>query len=291
MAEENRSMQGKTCMVTGATRGLGQATALELARRGARVIIVGRSPERMEKTLALLHAEGGRDGHCALQADLSSMAEVRSAAWKFLDMQEPLDVLVNNVGVTLLKYQPSPDGYEMTWALNYLGHFLLTHLLMDALQSAARRNGESRVVEITSSMLRFADPSSLGPQRAAGFNGVMAYAQSKRAISLFAGGLAQRLNGCGVMINAVTPGAVSTGIADTHRGLFSRMGMWVVKRFSVPLEQGVQPILHLATAQELCGASGGYYQKYTRKAEGAALGSAEDVERLWKISREMTGLN
>ncbi len=289
MADGNISLVDKVCLVTGATRGLGRAAALELAQRGAIVILVGRNQLRIDETLKQIQEKTGNSAVEGIQADLSSMAGVRRAADVFLSRYDQLDVLINNVGATLLKYQSSPDGYEMTWALNYLGHFLITYLLLGALKSAAAKRGEARIVEVTSSMYRYSDVHFDRLQSHVGYQGVAAYAHSKRALLVYTGELARRLTGSGVVINAVTPGAVRTEIAGEN-GFLAGLAMRVVNAFALPPVDGVQPIIRLAVDPELCGVSGQYFRKDHPMVFEPALAQKDVVAALWKLSEEMTGL-
>lgn len=284
------SMQGKVCLVTGATRGLGQAAALQLAHMGAEVLIIGRSNVRIEDTLAALRQETGNTNVRGFQADLSSQTAVRRVAREILSQYGSLDVLINNVGATLLNYQSTVDGYEMTWALNYLNHFLLTHLLRDALISAAQQQGEARVVELTSSIYRISRDRFERLQKKAGYNGVLAYAQSKRAAIRFACELARRLKGTGVTANAVTPGLVRTDIATTSGWFYSGL-MWLINHFALPLSKGVEPIVHLATSPEMRGVSGKYFYRFKERPVQPNGCDPQGGRKLWQLSEAMLGLD
>jgi NAD(P)-dependent dehydrogenase (short-subunit alcohol dehydrogenase family) len=282
-------MQGKVCLVSGATKGLGRAAALGLAKMGATVLIIGRNPQKVEATLSSLREETRDSNADGFLADLSSQSEVRRVANEILARYPRIDVLINNVGATLLQYQSSPDGIEMTWALNYLNHFLMTYLMLGGLKSAASRNGEARIIELTSSIYRMSSVNFDRRQTHRFYNGVLAYSQSKRAVITYVVELARRLSGSGVTINTVTPGFVRTGIAGGN-GLPAKMAMWVVSRFSLPVERGVQPILHLATAPELRGISGKYYNQYRQMTDDPTCTAQATIDHLWQMSERMTGL-
>jgi NAD(P)-dependent dehydrogenase (short-subunit alcohol dehydrogenase family) len=290
LTDGSGSMVGKVCLVTGATRGLGQAAALELARKGATVVIVGRNRERVKNALAVIRQVSGSTCVEGFQADLSAQADVRRVAAEFQASYPRLDVLINNVGATLLTYAESQDGYEMSWALNYLNHFLLTHLLMGPLKLTAEVEGEARVIEVTSSIYRLARPDFQRLQKRDGYNGVLAYAQSKRAMITFVLELSRRLAGCGVTANAVTPGFVATDIASDSTP-WAKRAMRLVRLFSRTLEVGVQPIVHLASSADVNGVTGQYYYRFKQRRPDAGCRMPEHGERLWQISAAMTGLD
>jgi retinol dehydrogenase 12 len=275
------------CMVTGATRGLGEAAAVEMARRGFDVVIVGRDPNRVEATLAKIRDIAKEAQVEGLLADLSSQQDICRLADEFQQRHSALDVLINNVGVTLLSYQASPEGLEMTWSLNYLNHFFLTNLLLDPLQRAAREHGEARIVEVTSSFFRFARADFRRRQGQKRYNGVLAYAQSKRAMMVFTCEMARRLKGSGITINAVTPGLVRTNVADGN-GWLAEAILTVMDRFAQPVEKGVLPIVELASSNAYRGVSGGYFQKFRPGKLSRAITDPLVGQLLWKISEGET---
>lgn len=233
MPELASTMAGKTCMVTGATAGIGLVTARELAVRGATVIIVGRNSERGRQSTEAIRRATGNQAVEFLSADLSSQAEVRTLAREFLARHRRLDVLVNNAGALYALRQVSVDGIEMTLALNHLGSFLLTNLLMDALKAAA----PARIVNVASDAhadvdgFDFSDPqamrsSGLGcyprSEMASVFCSValpwahpafLQYARTKLANVLFTTELVQRLAGTGITVNALHPGLVASNFS------------------------------------------------------------------------------
>lgn len=287
---ETQSMQGKVCLVTGATHGLGLAAATALARMGAEVVIISRNSERVAQTVADLQHAAANPNVMGLTADLASQKDVRRVAAEFMARYNQLDVLVNSVGATLLNYQCSPDGLEMTWALNYQGHFLLSYLLTGVLKQAAALHGEARIVEVTSSMYRFSPANFDRLQQAQGFRGVMAYAQSKRAMLTFTYEMSRRLQGSGVTINAVTPGAVKTNVAQGNNW-WATLSMRVLDWFSQPADKGVQPIVRLASAPELRGVTGTYFVKTKAQPEDHTCSNPEITRQLWRLSEQMAGLS
>src|SRR5258707_9803495 len=203
------NMQGKICLITGATNGIGKETALGLARLGATVIVVGRSRDLGAATVAEIKQKSGNSNVESMTADLSSMAEVRRLAKEFKAKYNALHVLVNNAGAIFLSRQLSPDGYEMTFALNHLSYFLLTNLLLDLIKASA----PARIVNVSSDSHERAHINFDDLQSTKGYTGIGAYGQSKLANIMFTYELARRLSETGVTVNAVHPGFVRSRFA------------------------------------------------------------------------------
>lgn len=281
-----QSMEGKTCLITGATAGIGLATACELARLGAKVVLVGRSPERCQRAIELIKEQTGLGSAEFLLAELSSQEAIRSLAGRVKESITRLDVLVNNAGGIFLKRMETIDGIEMTFALNHLAYFLLTNLLLDQV----RTNSQARIINVSSAAhqgvaINFSDLQGLRR-----YSGWRAYQQSKLANLLFTYELARRLNGTGVTVNALHPGYVRTEIFRVEG-----MSGWLLRRFAdvfaVPPEQGARTSVHLASSPEVEGITGRYFagRKAVRSSPTSLDASA--AERLWKVSEEMTGLS
>ena len=199
-------MEGKVCLVTGATAGIGLVTALELARQGARVIGVGRSPERCAEAARQIREQTGTSAVEFLVADLSSQAEVRRLADQVKAATGRLDVLVNNAGLIRLEREVTVDGLEMTFALNHLAYFLLTNLLLDTLKAST----PARIVSVASAAHQGCKINFDDLQGETKYSPWRAYQQSKLANILFTRELARRLEGTGVTANALHPGYVRT---------------------------------------------------------------------------------
>ncbi|HEX7241050.1 MAG TPA: SDR family oxidoreductase [Longimicrobiaceae bacterium] len=281
MAEQAGGMDGRVCVVTGATTGIGLATALGLARLGARVGIVGRNRERAEAARAAVAREAGPERVDLFLADLSSQAEVRRLAGELRARYGRLDVLVNNAAAYTRRRALTVDGIETQLAVNHLAPFLLTRLLLDPLRAGA----PSRVVTVSSEAHRGArlDWGDLQGERM--YNGVRAYARSKLANLLFTRELARRTAGTGVTANAAHPGVVGTEL------LF---GGWAPLRLLKPFlrtpEKGADTSVWLAASPEVEGVSGAYFRdrREIRPSEAALDDSA--AARLWKASEELTGV-
>jgi NAD(P)-dependent dehydrogenase (short-subunit alcohol dehydrogenase family) len=262
-----------TILVTGATDGLGKHVASALARRGATVLVHGRSPERLEVTLEELRGQTSSQKVCSYLADLSSLAAVRDLADRILSEYDRLDVLVNNAGIIVQERKASEDGYELTFAVNYLSHFLLTSLLLPLLKDSA----PARVVNVASAGQSPIDFDDLMLER--GYEAMRAYSQSKLAQIMFTFELAERLSGTGVSVNALHPASLmdTKMVQDTFGYTMSTV------------EEGTEAVVRLAVSPELEGVTGRYFDG-TREAR--ADGQAYDPQardRLWVLSEELCG--
>ena len=274
-------MQGKVCAVTGASSGIGRATALGLAARGAKVVLICRSESRSAAVLEEIRRTGtGRA--TLLVADLASQRQVRAVAAAYRERFDRLDVLVNNAGIAGARSrQVTEDGLERTIAVNHLAPFLLTSLLLDRLRASA----PARVVTVSSAAHRFypIDLDDLqGERRYSSFG---AYCRSKRANVLFTHELARRLEGRGVTANCLHPGVVATG-------MFRDMPRWLRVVLGRPFlrtpEQGADPVLHLATAPDLADVTGCYFVRRRPARPSRASRDADAARRLWAASEALT---
>lgn len=273
-------------LVTGATGGIGAATARGLAALGATVLVHGRDPAKGEAIVKQIVRATGNTRVRFVQADLASLADVRRLALE-LDQSLPrLDVLVLNAAVACAHRELTQDGYEKTFAVNHLSHFLLTKLLHRRLADSAA----ARIVVVASEAHRRAhlDFSDLMLERE--YGQLRAYSRSKLANLLFTRALAQRLSGTSMTCNALHPGVVQTGIfreAPTLlRGALAVLGRWLL----LSPEQGAATSLYLATDRHVAGHSGEYYirSRPARPAEAALDGDA--AEHLWAVSeRQVAG--
>lgn len=266
----------RIAIVTGANSGVGLETARGLRERGYHVVLAVRSLERGGS--AAREIGGGE----VMRLDVADLESVRAFAKAFLASHDRLDVLVNNAGIHTAKLRRSPQGVESTFATNHLGHFLLTHLLLDVL----KRSAPSRVVNVASEAHRFARGLDLDGARA----GMAAYASSKLANVMFTYALARRLDGTGVSVYAVHPGSVRTGWArGAESGLF-RFAAALASPFLLSPRKGARTSVYAATSPELDGRSGLYLVR-SRSARSSALSRDVDAqERLWRASEDLAGL-
>jgi NAD(P)-dependent dehydrogenase (short-subunit alcohol dehydrogenase family) len=279
------SVQSKVCLVTGATSGIGAVAVRELARLGATVVLVGRDPQKAAAAVAQIRAQTGNPNVEALLADLSSQRQVRELASQFLQRHQRLDVLVNNAGGIWMRRQDTVDGLEMTFAVNHLAYFLLTHLLLDALRSSP----SARVVNVASrahqrAALDFDD--LMGRQR---YNGWRAYCRSKLANLLFTYELARRLEGTSVTVNALHPGWVATGFGGNN-GWLGRLYRLLARCLTIGPEKGARTVVYLASSPEVAGINGRYFVRERPVPSSPASCDVADARRLWRISLELTGL-
>lgn len=263
----------KVMLVTGATDGIGQETAHQLARGGARVLVHGRSTEKVQAVTATIQAEGG--DAAGFVADLADLGAVRKLAADVEQATDRLDVLLNNAGVFMSDRKETRDGHEVTFQVNHLAHFLLTNLLLPLLE----RSAPARIINVSSvahtrGQLDFDDPDLRR-----GFEGYRAYAASKLANVLFTLELAERLAGKNVTVNALHPGVIGTKLL---REGFGAGG--------ADTETGAQTSVYLATSPEVEGVTGRYFAN-AQEAQMAPQAKDPDArKRLWTLSGQMTGV-
>jgi retinol dehydrogenase 12 len=283
MANSAKLMHGKVCVVTGATSGIGLVTAETLARQGATLVVVGRNPERGAATVSRIQQETGNAAVELMVADLSAQAQVRRLASEIQHRFARLDVLVNNAGALFERRQLSQDGIEMTFALNHLAYFLFTNLLLDALKASA----SARIVNVSSEAHRRARLDFADLQGQHRYSGWRAYARSKLANILFTYELARRLEGTGIVANALHPGLVATNFGRNNRSL-TAMLFRVLQLAAISPEEGAQTIIYLATSPEVEGSTGGYFVKQKAVRSSQVSYDRTAAERLWQVSAELT---
>ena len=286
-------MCGKTCLVTGATNGIGKVTARELARMGARVVMVGRNRGRAEAALGEVRRASGNEQVELVLADLSSMAEVRRIAAEFLASHDALHVLVNNAGAMNTSRTLTVDGYETTFATNHLAYFLLTHLLLDRIKATARDGQAARIVNVSSRAHGRGpiDFDDLHAER--GYSIAKAYGRSKLANVLFTYELARRLEGTGVTANALHPGVVRTGFGKNSGGLLGnvvKVGISGVGLFFSSPEKGAETSIYLATSPEVEGVTGKYFARSRETPSSADSHDREAARLLWQVSEQLCGI-
>lgn len=280
------SMTGKICVVTGANSGIGRETAVALAKAHADVSIVCRTAEKAEAAAAEIRARSGSDRVRAFVADFSSQAETRALAKCLLAELPRIDVLVNNAGLIMGERRLTPEGIETTFAVNHLGYFLLTHLLLDRLRESA----PARIVNVASDAHRSGTVDFDDIECARGYSGWKAYCQSKLCNVLFTNELARRLDGSGITANSLHPGVVGTNFANAGpslvRGLF-----WLAKPFLLSPARGAETSIYLAMSPDVDGVSGKYFAKKQAVTPSSEARDEQRAKRLWTLSESMTGIS
>jgi retinol dehydrogenase 12 len=285
MAPSGGPMVGKVCLVTGATHGIGRVSACELARMGATVVVHGRNLKLCEETLHQIRSETGNDDVGVLLADLSSLSEVRALAERFMAKHQRLDVLINNAGAVFLRREETVDGYEMTFGLNHLSHFLLTNLLLDTLKKSA----PSRIINVSSRAHEGAKMDFADLQMRRGYFGMRAYSRSKLANVLFTYELARRLEGTQVTANALHPGFVASNFGMNN--MLMKLLKPIIGLVAIDECKGAQTSIYLASSPDVAQVSGKYFVE--RKAVESSKYSydAEAAKKLWEVSEQLSGLN
>ncbi|TSV02050.1 Retinol dehydrogenase 14 [Bagarius yarrelli] len=303
-------MRGKTVIVTGANSGIGKATAVELLRREARVIMACRSRERAESAAQEIRQQagsgggggdgggdggggggggGGGEGELLVRLlDLACMNSVRSFCEQIYKEEPRLDVLINNAGVYQCPYSKTEDGFEMQFGVNHLGHFLLTHLLLDLL----KRSAPSRIVVVSSKLYKRGEINFDDLNSENGYDGAAAYSRSKLANLLFTLELGRRLENTGVTVNALTPGIVRTNLGrHVHIPLLAKplfsLASWALLRSP---EEGAKTLVYLACSMEVEGVQGKCFSD-CQELKLLPKAADEDVaKKLWDISEVMVGI-
>jgi NAD(P)-dependent dehydrogenase (short-subunit alcohol dehydrogenase family) len=270
-------------MVTGASSGIGKMTAVGLARLGASVIAVCRDQGRGEAAVREIEGAGGGGEVSLMLCDLSSQRSIRAFAAEFKAKHQRLHVLVNNAGLILGQRTVTEDGLEGTFALNHLGYFLLTDLLLDVLKASA----PARIVSVASEAQRMGHLDFDDLQAERSYGALRAYGQSKLANIVFTYELARRLEGTGVTANVLHPGAVASNFGETARGPL-RLLVKMLRPFMLSSERGADTAIWLASSPEVEGVSGKYFTK--RKAISSSMESYDpEVARLlWEASERLT---
>src|SRR5215469_696075 len=275
-------MDGKVVVLTGGTSGIGQVAATELARRGARIILIARDPVRAARALAEVSGAGRSVTHRAVYADLASIGETRRAAAEIAEVEPRIDVLINNAGALFNQRRLSPDGLEMTFAVNHMAYFVLTQGLKRTLLDS----GSARIVNTASGAHRGAtlDFDDLQSERA--YAGFQVYGRSKLCNILFTRELARRLQGSGVTANCLHPGFVATRFGDGSGGLLEAL-MPVARLGAISPQRGAETIVYLASSPEVASVSGRYFYKCKPDTPSPAAQDDAAASRLWAESERL----
>jgi NAD(P)-dependent dehydrogenase (short-subunit alcohol dehydrogenase family) len=275
-------MQGKTIVATGTTSGIGEAAAVALAEMGARIVLIARDEARAKATIQKLEAKAPGLGHRLHLADLSSMTETRKVGDAIAASEPRIDVLINNAGALFSNRRVTPEGLELTFALNHMAYFVLTEALCDKLVASA----PARIVSTSSVAHDGATLDFNDLQSAKGYGGLKVYGRSKLANILFTRELARRLAGTEVTANCLHPGVVKTRFGESSGG-FAGLLIPFIRPFFIAAEKGADTLVYLASSPEVADTTGGYFVK--RKLTEPSAAARDDVaaKRLWIESEKL----
>jgi len=277
-------MDNQIVVITGATSGLGRETARELARLGATIVILGRDPEKGAETIADLKPAARHPGRLYfLSCDLSRLGDVRSVAKTLHDRFDHIDVLIANAGVINTRRRETIDGFEETFAVNHLAHFLLTGLLLDLLAEAP----QGRVVVVSSDAHRIGRLNRDDPQRRRGYRGFAAYAASKLANLLFTFELARRLEHTAITVNALHPGAVASNFS-TNNGPLARLAMRLLRPVFTSPAKAAETSVYLASDPRLAKVTGRYFARSRQHETDSRAHDRTASDWLWRASETLT---
>ena len=279
-------MEGKVVVVTGATAGIGKEAARGLAALGARVVVVGRNPEKTHAVAEEIRGTATGSVDVAL-GDFASLRSVRQLGETLLDRYPKIDVLLSNAGVVRMRRSVTTDGLEETFGVNHVAPFLLVDLLKERLQESA----PSRIVVVASAAhygqtLDFDDL-----QTARDYKWMKAYGRSKLANVLFTYALAQRLEGSGVTANCLHPGFVATNLGSGNR-IPVKPFMWLFRLTgrAISVKDGADTPVYLASSPDVEGVSGKYFDNRREKTSSPQSYNTDDQERLWEVTAKLAGL-
>ena len=278
------TLEGKVCVITGATSGIGQVAAENLARMGVRLVLVARDERRGEAMLARLRAATPAIAHAIHYADLSGIAGTRRVAAEIAAAEPRIDILINNAGALFTARQVTADGLEKHFAVNHMAYHMLTEGLRDRLFASA----PARVVNTASGAHLGARLDLDDLQMAKRYNGVQAYRRSKLYNIMWTRELARRWAGRGVTVNCFHPGFVATRYGDESGGLLS-YAVRFAKLFAISPKEGARTLVYLATSHEVADVSGGYFVKCRLTRPSADAENDEAARRLWDATARLAG--
>lgn len=280
-------MKNKICLVTGGTSGLGLETCLELSALGAQVVMAGRNAQKGEQAIAKIRAKHPEAKIDFMYCDFMSQPSIHEFAAQFSENHQKLDVLVNNAGAVYQFYGENESGIERTFALNHLGYFTTTLLLLPKLKEA--KQGRVVVVASDAHYGKFIDPLNYNNQ--ANFKGFEVYGKSKLANMLFTFELARRLEGSRITANCLHPGVVATNLAQQKENRFYRFAIKVAKPFLISSREGAETQVFLSASPVVEGISGKYFDKKKIKRPSHRAQDTDMQKQLWELSERLTGIN
>ncbi|MBP9151871.1 MAG: SDR family oxidoreductase [Flavobacteriales bacterium] len=278
-------MKGKTVVITGGNAGIGKATAIALAKKGAEIVITSRSEDKAKSAIAEIKSTSGNPAVNYILVDLSSQESVRKAAKEINTICPRIDVLINNAGCYISDLQLNTDGIEMQFGTNHIGHFLLTNLILDNIKAS----GKARIINLSSiahKSTRTLNFDDINYQKEE-YGGWKSYSRSKFCNILFTKELAQRLEKDGITVNAVHPGGVRTEIAEKNANWFTKLGWIVMKPLMITVEKGAATSIHLASSPQVEGITGHYWAMSKQYWSNKPSQDPELAKNLWLKSEEL----
>ncbi len=284
-ANSTSDLNGKVCLVTGATSGIGEVTAKALAARGAQVILVGRNQLKADKTVQQIQSETGSNSVQYLLADFADLQQIHDLVSSFKSQYSRLDVLINNAGAYFNSRRQTAYGVEMTFLVNHLAPFLLTNLLLDMIKASPA----ARIINVSSDAHQYGSMDFADLEYKRRYFGMKAYARSKLANILFTYELARRLEGSAVTVNALHPGHIATDIWRTNFSLIGPLLKWIMGFFAITPEEGAKTSIYLASSPEVEGLTGQYYVKQ-EVVQSSPMSYDQNLARqLWRVSEQLSG--
>lgn len=281
------NLQGKVCLITGATNGIGEEAAKQIALMGAEIVFIARSPAKAEELKQSLKSLTGRES-ISIIADLSSQEDVKRAASEFLSLNKPLNILLNNAGIMNTSRKETVDGLEEVFSVNHLAYYSFTLMLMNKLIES----GPSRVVNVASGAHMFVKDMNFDDlQSEKEYKTMQVYGRSKLANILFTRELAERLEGKGVTVNCLHPGFVNTGIGSNNSPTMGRILMTLARPFSRKTDKGAETSIYLCVSPEVENETGEYFYDCKKEKISAAASDKENATKLWEVSSKLTGID
>jgi len=278
-------MKGKRCLITGANSGIGKATAIKLAQMGGHIIMACRNAIKAEEAKKeIIHRSGNQQIEIML-VDFAKQADVHALADQFKSSYSHLDVLVNNAGLIAEKRETTSEGYELTFAVNHLAPFLLTHLLLDQLKAAE----SARVINVSSEAHRIGKLNFGNLHLERDYTNIKAYANSKLCNILFTNTLAKKLKETNITTNALHPGVVNSNFGG-NSSMFWQAMVAMARPFMVSIEKGAETSIYLASAQEVANTTGMYFVRKKKRRPSADAANTQIAQKLWDVSLALTGL-
>jgi retinol dehydrogenase-12 len=276
-------MNGKIVLVTGSSSGIGFATAEELARKGAEIILVARSEEKLKEAVDLIKSRTGNNKLKYYIADFASQKSIRAVAEKLKKDYERIDVLINNAGGAFVEFQLTEDGLEKTIATNHFAYFLLTMLLLDQV----KKSDYARIINVSSDSHYEGKIDFESFTKKKWYFAIKAYAQSKLANVLFSNELAERLKGTQVTVNSLHPGGVKTDIGKKSGKWYAGLLWSLITWRAISIEEGAKTSVYLASSDEVKNVTGKYFDK-SREKEPSALARDKHLQKeLWRVTEEL----